>query len=101
MFKIYYIVIQKNLKLKFRLYSYSNPGSATRLDDFVLAYLDDILIFSTSFEEYIIYVRKVLTRLREKDLPVKLSKCVFYKDTMPFLGYIVSRNGLALDPVKI
>lgn len=71
------------------------------LDDFVLAYLDDILIFSTSYDEHVRHVRKVLTKLREKDLPIKLSKCDFHKHSMPFLGFIVSENGLAPDPQKV
>ena len=46
-------------------------------------------------------MRRVLTKLREKDLPVKLSKCEFHKHTISFLGYRVSREGLALDPTKV
>jgi hypothetical protein len=42
-----------------------------------------------------------LEKLREKDLPVKLSKCEFHKHRIAFLGYIVSENGLAPDPEKI
>ena len=71
------------------------------LDDFVLAYLDDILIYSLTYEEHVQHVRKVLTKLREKDLPVKLSKCEFHKHSISFLGYIVSEQGLSPDPKKI
>ena len=71
------------------------------LDDFVLAYLDDVLIFSQTYEEHVQHVRKVLEKLREKDLPVKLSKCEFHKQRIRFLGYIVSTDGLAPDPDKI
>lgn len=46
-------------------------------------------------------VRKVLEKLREKALPVKLSKCEFYKYSVDFLGYIVSEDGLAVDPKKV
>ena len=42
-----------------------------------------------------------LTKLREKDLPVKLSKCEFHKHTISFLGYRVSREGLIPDPIKV
>jgi hypothetical protein len=71
------------------------------LDDFALAYLDDVMIFSKTLEEHIKHVRRVLEKLREKDLPVKLSKCEFHKHRIAFLGYIVSENGLAPDPEKI
>ena len=60
------------------------------LDIFVLAYLDDILIFSTDYKQHVQYVRMVLQKLREKDLPVKLSKYEFHKYSIGFLGYIVS-----------
>jgi hypothetical protein len=64
------------------------------LDDFITAYLDDVLIFSKTYEEHIEYIRKVLHKLKEKDLPVKLSKYKFYKQSIHFLGYIVSNKGI-------
>ena len=60
------------------------------LNVFVLAYLDDILIFSKDYQQHIQHVRMVLQKLREKDLPVKLSKCEFHKHSISFLDYIVS-----------
>jgi len=71
------------------------------LDDFVVAYLDDVLIFSKTYKEHVQHVRKVLTKLREKGLPVKLEKCEFYKHEVPFLGYIISDQGLKMSPDKI
>lgn len=47
------------------------------------------------------HVKKVLEKLREKDLPLKLSKCEFHKHSIGFLGYTVSENRLAPDPRKI
>ena len=47
------------------------------------------------------HVRIVLQKLREKDLPVKLSKCEFHKHSIGFLGYIVSDQGLKPDPKKV
>ena len=60
------------------------------LDIFVLAYLDDILIFFRDYQQHIQYIRIVLQKLREKDLLVKLSKCEFYKYSISFLGYVIS-----------
>ena len=59
------------------------------LNTFVLAYLDDILIFSTDYKQHIQHIQIVLQKLREKDLPVKLTKCEFHKHSIGFLGYIV------------
>ena len=48
------------------------------LNDFIMAYLDDVLIFSKTYEEHVGYVRQVLKKLKEKDLLVKLSKYKFH-----------------------
>ena len=71
------------------------------MDDFALAYLDNVLIFSKTYEEHIQYVRKVLKKLRQKDLLLKLSKYKFYKHCISFLGYIMLRKGLTPDLVKV
>lgn len=64
------------------------------LDEFTMAYLNDILIFLKDLEQHKKYIYAVLTKLREKDLPVKLNKCEFHKHSVGFLGYIVSNQGL-------
>ena len=71
------------------------------LGDFVLAYLDDILIYSETYEEHVEHVQKVLQKLQERDLPLKLSKCEFHKQKIAFLGYQISTEGLGLDPAKV
>jgi hypothetical protein len=71
------------------------------LDDFALAYLDNLLIFSKTYNEHVQHVRKVLKKLQQKDLPVKLSKCEFYKHSISFLGYVVLEDGLTPDPKKV
>jgi len=71
------------------------------LDDFVVCYLDDILVFSKNEEEHINHVRLVLEKLRTVGLYAKLEKCVFHQPQVKFLGYIISREGLSMDPKKI
>jgi len=71
------------------------------LDDFVVAYLDDVLIFSKTYDEHVQHVRKVLQKLREADLPIKLSKCEFHKHSIKFLGHIVSTEGIQPDSDKV
>ena len=71
------------------------------LGKFVLVYLDDILIYSTSYNEYVQHIKKVIKNLQEKDLPLKLSKCEFHKYEIAFLGYLISDKGLAPDPAKV
>jgi hypothetical protein len=71
------------------------------LDDFVVCYLDDILVFSQNEEEHINHVRLVLEKLRTARLYAKLEKCVFHQPQVEFLGYIISGEGLSMDPQKI
>ena len=71
------------------------------LDLFYVAYLDDILIYSKDKKSHTQHVRKVLDALRAKDLKLKLEKCEFYKKEVEFLGYIVTTEGLRMDPKKV
>ncbi|KAG1935767.1 retrotransposable element [Pimephales promelas] len=71
------------------------------IDQFIYVYLDDILIFSSSLQEHVQHVRQVLQRLLENGLYVKAEKCDFYAQSVPFLGHIVSSEGMRVDPDKI
>ena len=59
------------------------------LDIFVVAYLDDILIFSKNEEEHKEYMHKVLKALEEAKMLVELDKSYFYTKEVDFLGYII------------
>ena len=71
------------------------------LDLFVIIYLDDILVFSKTLLDHRCYVRQVLQRLREHHLYAKLEKCQFEERSMEFLGYIISHQGVSMDPMKV
>ena len=71
------------------------------LDTFTIVYLDDILIYSKTQEEHDIHVRQVLQRLREYGLYAKLEKCSFDHNHVEFLGYVVSQQGISMDPSKV
>ena len=71
------------------------------LDDFVLVFFDDILIYSKTQEEHEDHVRKVLHLLRQHKLYAKRSKCSFYALQIEYLGFIVSQNGISVDPAKV
>ena len=71
------------------------------LDVFVVAYLDDILVYSRILEEYQLYISKVLEYLGVRDLRLKPEKCKFYIEEVNFLGFIIGRNGIRIDPVKL
>ncbi len=71
------------------------------VDQFIYVYLDDILIFSSSLQEHVQHVRRVLQRLLENGLFVKAEKCAFHAQSVPFLGFIVSPEGVRMDPDRV
>lgn len=71
------------------------------LDDFVLAFLDDVLIYSNSLEEHERHVRLVLERLRQAKLYAKPSKCEFFKREVDFLGHRIGADGLKVMEDKV
>ena len=71
------------------------------LDDFVIVYLDDILIFSKTWEEHLRHVKQTLDVLKREKLYVKLSKCEFGKTSLNYLGHIVGGGELKIDPSKV
>jgi hypothetical protein len=71
------------------------------LDKFVVVFIDDILIYSKNEQVHEEHLRKVLQRLRDCQLYAKLSKCEFWISKVLFLGHIINREGLAVDPRKV
>ena len=71
------------------------------LDVTLVVYLDDLLVFSASRAEHRDHVRKVLCRLWKHGLYAKLEKCEWEHDTVEFLGYHCSVEGLRMDEGKI
>ena len=67
----------------------------------VVAYLDDILIYSPNMDDHRRDICQVLECLRQHNLYAKPEKCSFHKDTVEYLGYIVSPKGISMDPAKV
>ena len=70
------------------------------LDSFVIVFIDDILVYSKSQEEHEEHLRIVLQILRDRKLFAKLKKCEFWVDRVVFLGHVISRDGITVDPSK-
>src|SRR3984957_4937654 len=88
----------------------NSPATFMRLMDnilrpftnsFVVVYLDDILIFSQTWEEHLHHIRQVLQTLRQHKLCANLEKCTFGMTQVQYLGYIVDEKGVHVDPKKI
>ena len=71
------------------------------LDQFVIVFIDDILVYSQSESEHEQHRRLVLQRLREHRLFAKFNKCEFWLSQVTFLVHIISKEGIKVDPSKI
>ena len=86
------------------------PGTFQRLMNYVLqeflgkfvaVYLDDIIIYSKTFEQHIDHIGQVFRALRKAILKIKLKKGYFCFPNLAFLGHIMGRNGISPDPTKV
>ncbi|CAM9838581.1 unnamed protein product [Heterosigma akashiwo] len=70
--------------------------------DFALCFLDDVLCYSgKDFNQHLEHLEEIFRRLKVANLKLKLPKCWFGADQLPFLGHITCREGLKPDPKKI
>jgi hypothetical protein len=78
-----------------------NSVFMSELDKFVMVFIDDILIYLRSMEEHEEHLQIVPQWLREHQLYAKSSKCEFWIKEVPFLGHVISPEGIAVDPGKV
>ncbi|GKA57955.1 putative reverse transcriptase domain-containing protein [Tanacetum coccineum] len=71
------------------------------LDKFVIVFIDNILIYSKTKEDYEVHLELVLELLRKEKLYAKFSKCEFWLQEVHFLGHVVNQYGIHVDPSKI
>ena len=71
------------------------------VDQFFVVFIDDILVYSKYRENHDTHLRVVLETLRKWQLYAKLRKCEFWLNEVSFLGHIVSKEGIRVDPKKI
>ncbi len=81
--------------------SFINDVFRDMLNRWVIVYIDDILIYSTSLKDHVKQVRAVLRRLIDHQLYAKAEKCEFHQESVSFLGYVISAGGVAMDDKKI
>ncbi|XP_061371011.1 uncharacterized protein LOC133313631 [Gastrolobium bilobum] len=80
---------------------YMNRIFRSYLDQFVVVFIDDILIYSKNKDEHKEHLRILLQILKDKQLYAKLSKCEFWMEEVKFLGHVISKEGVTYDPSKI
>ena len=71
------------------------------LEQFVIVFIDDVLVYSRSEEEHEQHLRVVLQTLREHMLFAKFSKCEFWLERVQFLGHVITDVGIQVDPAKV
>ena len=71
------------------------------VDQFVVVFIDDILVYSKDAQKHEQHLRIVMETLREKKLYAKLNKCDFWIKEVSFLCHIMSAEGIRIDPIKI
>ena len=71
------------------------------LDDFVIVFIDDILVYGKTKEEHYNHLRIVLQVLRDKQLYAKLSKCEFFQGEIGFLGHVINQYGIKMESSKV
>ena len=70
-------------------------------EEFAIAYLDDVLIFSKNPEEHLRHIETIFERIRQHGLNLKLKKCAFFKEETEYLGFVISEDGVKPDPKKV
>jgi hypothetical protein len=78
-----------------------NSVFMSELDKFVVVFIDDILVYSKSTEDHEEHLRVVHQRLRDHQLSAKFSKCEFWINEVPYLGHVISSEGIVVDPSKL
>ncbi|GJQ89785.1 putative reverse transcriptase domain-containing protein [Tanacetum coccineum] len=71
------------------------------LDKFVIVFIDDNLVYSKDEEEHPKHLKIILELLKKERLYAKFSKCDFWLDSVQFIGHVIDRNGVHVDPTKI
>jgi len=71
------------------------------LDKFVIVFIDYILVYSKNEVEHVKHLTTVLRLLREHQLYAKLNKCSCFQTEVHYLGHVVSKEGIVVDPEKI
>ena len=85
-------------RLMHQVISTLNPLKGPSFDS---VYIDDLLVYSRALEEHLTHLSKVMNRLREVNLKLQPAKCYFCKQTVEFLGHVLTPQGLLPNPKRV
>lgn len=72
-----------------------------KVHDYLLIYLDDVIVYSCDFRSHLHHLENVFQRLEAHGLKLQPGKCRFFQRSMRYLGHVVSQAGVATDPEKV
>jgi len=78
-----------------------NDALRQYLNIFVIAYLDDIMIYLITLKKHVQHVSQILKCLNRRNLRLKPEKCEFHREEVDFLGFVVKRHEIRMNPKKI
>ena len=94
-------VVSFGLATAFSTFQYLMSTVLTSLNNFTFIYLDDILVFSESYDDHLHHLNIVFKKFQKAGLKIKLHKCQFFKSHLHYLGHRISANGLEPLPEKL
>lgn len=71
------------------------------LNEFVIIYFDDILIYSNNFKEHKNHVQKIFQKLKKTEIQIDIDKCEFHKSKTKFLNVLIKRDDIRMNSIKI
>jgi hypothetical protein len=81
--------------------SLMNEVFRTHLRKFVLVFFDDILVYSSDWSSHVYHLEEVLSTLQKHGLVANKKKCHFAQSSVEYLGHVISKQGVAVDPTKV
>ncbi len=72
-----------------------------KASEFEIAYLDDIICYSSDFASHLIHLQDLFDRIRKAGMKLQKSKCSFLHDEVKYLGHVITNDGILPDPDKI
>ena len=78
-----------------------NKALQSYLDKFAITYMDDILIYSDTYDQHIKHVKLVLDALKQKNLKIKTEKCRFHVKEMTFLKFVITPGNIQMETTKV
>ena len=99
--KFQWNVLPFGIRIGVQTFSFVINKAIGHCSDFAANYLDDIIVFSRTAEDHMDHLEKSFEALQVTDLKIKVSKCVFFKKHVSYLGFLIGETGIRCDRSKV